>query len=86
MERRSHDLSIARSVFLTLGDTVVKELEIKMVKTSELIPYLGNPRTHSKKQIEQIANSIRTFGFKKRCVSSSLINRARQNVLSCFYQ
>jgi DNA modification methylase len=29
----------------------------------ELLPYERNPRTHSKKQIEQIAASIREFGF-----------------------
>ena len=26
-------------------------------------PYTGNARTHSKKQIRQIANSIERFGF-----------------------
>jgi len=30
---------------------------------SELRPYVGNARTHSKKQIRQIADSIRRFGF-----------------------
>ena len=30
---------------------------------SELIPYKGNARTHSRKQIQQIASSIRQFGF-----------------------
>jgi DNA modification methylase len=28
-----------------------------------LVPYIRNPRTHTKKQIQQIAASIRTFGF-----------------------
>ncbi|MBV9824317.1 MAG: ParB N-terminal domain-containing protein [Alphaproteobacteria bacterium] len=28
-----------------------------------LRPYAGNPRTHSKKQVQQIADSIRRFGF-----------------------
>jgi ParB-like chromosome segregation protein Spo0J len=29
----------------------------------DLRPYVGNARTHSKKQIRQIANSIERFGF-----------------------
>lgn len=32
-------------------------------KTSELIPYINNARTHSQKQIKQIAASITEFGF-----------------------
>lgn len=31
--------------------------------TSELIPYINNARTHSQKQIKQIAASITEFGF-----------------------
>ena len=31
--------------------------------TSELIPYVGNSRTHSDEQIKQIASSIKEFGF-----------------------
>ena len=31
--------------------------------TDELQPYVGNARTHSRRQIKQIADSIRTFGF-----------------------
>ena len=30
---------------------------------ADLLPRAGNPRTHSRKQIEQIAASIRRFGF-----------------------
>ena len=29
----------------------------------DLVPHQGNPRTHSRKQLRQIAESIRTFGF-----------------------
>lgn len=36
---------------------------IKEVFTEELVPYAKNSRTHSKLQIEQIAASIREFGF-----------------------
>ena len=38
-------------------------LEIKYLFIDELIPYSGNPRTHSEEQIAQIADSIREFGF-----------------------
>jgi len=40
-----------------------KELKIEYVETKKLIPYLNNARTHSEKQITQIAASIREFGF-----------------------
>lgn len=36
---------------------------VKTVKISELKPYPKNARTHSPKQIRQIAKSIKTFGF-----------------------
>jgi DNA modification methylase len=39
------------------------ELEIKYLPIGSLRPYSRNARTHSKKQIKQIADSIRQFGF-----------------------
>ena len=36
---------------------------IERVAISALRPYPGNARTHSKKQIAQIADSISRFGF-----------------------
>ncbi|WP_237155486.1 ParB N-terminal domain-containing protein [Oryzibacter oryziterrae] len=36
---------------------------VEIVPTTALRPYAGNARTHSKKQIGQIADSIRRFGF-----------------------
>lgn len=36
---------------------------IVSVSVAKLQPFAKNPRTHSKKQIRQIAESIRTFGF-----------------------
>jgi ParB-like chromosome segregation protein Spo0J len=36
---------------------------IEIVPLARLRPYAGNARTHSKKQVRQIAESIRTFGF-----------------------
>ena len=38
-------------------------LTIETLQTSSLNPYANNARTHSKKQIRQIANSITEFGF-----------------------
>ena len=38
-------------------------LSIERVAISALRPYPGNARTHSKKQIAQIADSISRFGF-----------------------
>ena len=37
--------------------------KILKIKTSELIPYAGNSRTHSDEQVTQIAASIKEFGF-----------------------
>jgi ParB-like chromosome segregation protein Spo0J len=39
------------------------EPKIEMVPVAGLRPYAGNARLHSKKQISQIAESIRRFGF-----------------------
>lgn len=39
------------------------DMDIISVSVAKLRPYAKNPRTHSKKQIRQIAESIRTFGF-----------------------
>src|SRR3984893_1274037 len=36
---------------------------VEIVALNQLTPYRGNARTHSKRQIEQIAASIRKFGF-----------------------
>ena len=38
-------------------------MEIVNKKTSELIPYVNNTRTHSDEQVQQIASSIKEFGF-----------------------
>jgi ParB-like chromosome segregation protein Spo0J len=38
-------------------------LSIKTVPVSTLTPYANNPRTHSKRQIEQIAENIKAFGW-----------------------
>lgn len=41
----------------------MRDLKVETVSTTSLKPRPGNPRTHSKKQIRQIADSIRTFGW-----------------------
>jgi ParB-like chromosome segregation protein Spo0J len=35
----------------------------KILKTSDLIPYVNNSRTHSDDQVNQVASSIKEFGF-----------------------
>lgn len=41
--------------------TTTKELQMK--KTSELIPYVNNARTHSEEQVLKLRASLREFGF-----------------------
>ena len=41
-----------------MGLGQMSKLEIKYVSLDEVRPYAGNARTHSKKQIRQIADSI----------------------------
>tara|TARA_R110000823_G_scaffold164574_4_gene296889 strand:- start:519 stop:1061 length:543 start_codon:yes stop_codon:yes gene_type:complete len=38
-------------------------LSIKYKETKEIIPYINNSRTHSETQIQQVAASIKEFGF-----------------------
>jgi ParB-like chromosome segregation protein Spo0J len=38
-------------------------MAVETTGIADLRPYTGNARTHSKKQIRQIADSIRKFGF-----------------------
>ena len=39
------------------------KLEIKYLQKEEIIPYVNNPRTHSKEQIEKLKSSIKEFGM-----------------------
>lgn len=41
----------------------MKELNIKYMNIRDLKPYKKNAKKHSKEQVEQIANSIKEFGF-----------------------
>ena len=45
------------------GIRAVRNFEIKLRAVKSLTLYAGNPRTHSTKQIRQIANSIVEFGW-----------------------
>ena len=38
-------------------------LEIKYKATAELIPYVNNSRTYSERRVQQVAASIKEFGF-----------------------
>ena len=46
---------------------IIKAVEVETVPVRSLRPYPGNPRTHSKKQVRQIADSILRFGLPTRC-------------------
>ena len=41
----------------------ITKLDIEYLSISTLLPYSRNARIHSKKQVKQIADSIRQFGF-----------------------
>jgi ParB-like nuclease domain len=41
----------------------IHRLNVRIVPVASVKPERRNPRTHSPKQIEQIASSIRQFGF-----------------------
>ncbi len=57
-------IAVANSLLdpLEVG-TAMKKLNVEYRRVGELKPNPRNPRTHSKKQIRQIARSIRRFGF-----------------------
>lgn len=43
--------------------TSKSNLTVEYTKISDLVPYINNSRTHDADQIQQVANSIREFGF-----------------------
>ena len=51
----------------------LSQLQVTYEEIQNLVPYARNARTHSKRQIRQIADSIRSFGF----TNPVLVNRAR---------
>ena len=51
----------------------LSQLTVTYAEIQNLVPYARNGRTHSRRQIRQIADSIRTFGF----TNPVLVNRSR---------
>lgn len=41
----------------------LKDLKIEFEQTASLMPYVNNANIHTEEQVEQIANSIKEFGF-----------------------
>ncbi len=54
-------------------DAEINELTVVYQEIQRLLPYSRNARTHSKRQVEQIADSIKAFGF----TNPILINASR---------
>ena len=42
---------------------ILRHLQVELRRVSDLMPYANNPRTHSPKQIRQLAKSMKMFGF-----------------------
>jgi DNA modification methylase len=49
----------------------MSKLAIQYVSPDDVRPYAGNARTHSKRQIRQVANSIERFGFTNPIIVSN---------------
>src|SRR5262249_41832317 len=58
-----------RQLLSSLVTSAVRTSPSEWLDPRGLLPYERNPRTHSKKQIEQIAASIREFGFTNPVLS-----------------
>ena len=54
-----HEASPGGAPGITLGS----HLKVEMLPVEALRPYANNARTHSKKQVNQIAKSLKRFGF-----------------------
>ncbi len=46
-----------------MAATTITAPEIRLLPTESLNPYANNPKLHPEKQVKQIANSMREFGF-----------------------
>jgi hypothetical protein len=53
-------------------DSLFKDLQIEYLSVNELREYEGNARTHSDKQINQIVESIKEFGFTNPILKQGL--------------
>lgn len=54
---------MTRRVQRVSSEAALRDLVIEQLPACSLKPHKRNPRTHTKKQIDQIADSIRTFGW-----------------------
>ena len=54
---------MGRKRFLKRQNKKMQKLEIVYKNIDELLPYINNARTHDEMQINQIASSIKEFGF-----------------------
>src|SRR5262249_6319388 len=61
--KRHVRLAPARRPFSTNHERPMQNMAVEPMAIARLRPYAANARTHSKKQIRQIANSIKSFGF-----------------------
>lgn len=63
MTLRRTRMSVKAKEPRTAQETTMADLHIEQIAPAALTPWARNARTHSKKQLRQIANSIRSFGF-----------------------
>ena len=62
--------------------TLSGDRRVEAVPVSRLIAYKGNARTHCRKQIRQIADSIKRFGFLNHCRRSTTVMVRSTTMLS----
>lgn len=65
------------TIFKEVKNKKMQKLEIVYKNIDELLPYINNARTHDEMQINQIASSIKEFGF------NSPIAIDNDNVILC---
>ena len=63
MQPRRLETLVGASNGASLGSEMMRHPSLEVLLLSHLKPYPRNARTHSKKQIQQIAASIQRFGF-----------------------
>ena len=61
----------------------MKDITLNQMAVASLRPCPRNARTHSKKQITQIARSIERFGFTNPVLISEFRNLARSFGVGC---
>ena len=49
----------------------LRDLQVRLLPVTSLTPHASNPRTHSPKQLRQIAESIKEFGFSNPILTDS---------------